>query len=85
MKTNIYSVKDHKFLFGDVFQSPDDSTAVRYFGMIVNNTRVGNNLMNYAPQDFDLFRVGSFDSETGQVDSVWPVEFVINGSNLVGD
>lgn len=85
MKTNVYSLKDHKFLFGDVFQSPDDPTAVRYFGMVINNTRAGNNMMNYAPQDFDLFKVGTFDSENGQIEPIWPIEFVVNGSSLVGE
>lgn len=85
MKNKLYSVKDHKFIFGEPFLSPDDATAKRYFGMIVNNSQQGRNIMNYAPADFDLFRVGEFDSEAGRVEPCWPIEFVVNGASLVGD
>lgn len=84
MRLALYAIKDQKFAFSEVFPSRDDSSASRYFAMLINNA-APNNVMNFAPKDFDLYQVGKFDSETGQIDSVWPIEFVVNGSSLVGD
>lgn len=84
MKYGIYSIKDHKFQFGEPITSPDDATAKRYFAMLVNNA-TGTNMLNFAAADYDLFKVGTFDSENGQVDSCWPVEFIVNGSSVLGD
>lgn len=85
MTMYLYSVKDHKFIFAEPFISPDDSTAKRFFSMRVNNPQSGFNVMNYAPADFDLFRVGKFDTESGKIDECWPIEFICNGASVVGE
>ena len=83
MKVREYSVKDHKFAFSEPFQAPDDAVARRYFGMIVNGS--GSNVMNYAPADFDLFAIAEFDTESGQVTPIYPVEFIVNGASVAAE
>lgn len=84
MKVREYSVKDHKFAFSEPFQAPDDAVAKRYFSMIVNSGG-DRNIMAFAPADFDLYCIAEFDTESGQVTPIYPVEFVTNGQSVVGD
>lgn len=83
MKVREYSVKDHKFAFSEPFQAPDDAVAHRYFAMIVNSAEA-RNVMAFAPSDFDLYCIAEFDTESGQVTPIYPVEFIVNGQSVVG-
>lgn len=76
MKYNIYSVKDHKAWFSQIWNDYNDECAKRGFSQMMSNP---DNVMGFNPQDFDLFRIGTFDSDTGKVEGVWPIEFVISG------
>lgn len=84
MKVREYSVKDHKFAFSEPFQAPDDAVAKRYFSMIVNSGE-SRNVMAFAPADFDLYCIAEFDTVSGQVTPIYPVEFIVNGQSVVGE
>lgn len=82
MKMNVYCVKDHKYKFGDPVLVPSDDLAVRYFSRLCNgDNKIAD--MAFAPADFDLFRIGEFDTETAKFEQTWPIEFVVNGSSCV--
>lgn len=72
MKLNIYSVKD--VVSGD-FSSlstlPNDQLARRNFNVLCNESKFS--------KDLQLFKLGSFDNETGVIDS--NVEFICGGSD----
>lgn len=82
MIRNVYSFRDNKTSFGQIWFDNGDESAKRGFAMMVNNP---DGIMGFSPSDFDLFKIGTFDTETGRLDSIWPIEFLVNGRALVGD
>lgn len=80
MTYGVYGYRDNKFAFGPIWMDQNDEVAQRGFAFMINN-REG--IFNFAPADFDLFKIGTFDSETGQIESVWPIQFICNGLNVV--
>lgn len=81
MKYPVYCVKDNKAGFQpNLLIEQNDASAVRGFSYAINN----EGLMNYSPNDFDLFKIGSFDVDTGMFESSFP-ELVVSGSSVYGD
>lgn len=80
MLYDIYSVRDSKTDFFPPQMHASEGDAKRSLAMTVNTP---GNMVSFAPKDFDLFRVGSFDSSSGQISPVFPVEFVCSASSLV--
>lgn len=72
MKIGIYSYKDNV----NGFMTPNfevyDPAAVRGFAYAVNNP----GLMNFKPEDYSLWKIAEFDSETGVVTPVEPTLIV---------
>ena len=82
MKVGVFSIRDKHSGFLEPRLNMNDSLAIRAFAIAVNNAPVGADL-GYAPGDFDLYKLGEFDTETGMFDSKIP-EFIVSGSSLVG-
>lgn len=61
---NLYSIKDEKIGFGDVFVQPNDAAAVRNFSEAVNQK---DTPFNKYPNDFVLFKVGSMSEDNGEI------------------
>lgn len=66
MKYGIYSYRDVKCGFMPPQCDQNDAAAIRGFSYAVNN----NNLMNFAPKDYDLYKVGEFDVEKGIIEAL---------------
>lgn len=85
MKFNVYAIKDKKSTYStDLLILPSDELAKRYFGNMVTSLRAsGENhmILNY-PDDFDLYRIGHYDAETGSISSCQPV-FLCCAANFV--
>lgn len=64
MITGLYAIKDAKSAFMPCTVDVNDATAVRNFEHAV---RQPDSLLASHSNDFALFRVGSFDNETGTV------------------
>lgn len=79
MIKNIYAIKDHKRWFTDTFVDDNDPSAVRNFSYGVCHME---GVMNFAPQDFDLFKVGTFNTESGMISGLVPIEFMCNGLDI---
>lgn len=62
MKMKIFSIKDLKAGFQQVFLSANEAVAMRDFGSICN--KPDTNYYNF-PTDYELWCVGEFDTETG--------------------
>lgn len=69
----IYSIKDVKSGFTSIFQSANDDIAKRDFSAAVNGAP---NLLNSFPEDFELWRVGDFNIQSGEVSS--DLKFITN-------
>lgn len=74
MKVNLYSVKDAKSGFNGLILEQNDAIALRNFEHAFYDK--GSVYYSHAA-DFSLFRVGSFDSSTGQVSALGVSEFVL--------
>lgn len=61
MKIRLYSVRDHKSGFWPPMQDINDAVAQRNFAYMINN----NPTVGFAPMDYDLYFVGTFDDESG--------------------
>ena len=80
MKYPLYSYRDIKIGFMPPQADTSDQTAIRGFSYAVN-TKEG--LMNFSPKDFDLYKVGEFDTETGQITGMMP-ELIVSGTSVFG-
>lgn len=82
MKVPFYSIRDKLAGFGYPTVDLNDATAKRNFAVAVNNP--GVNSMSFAPGDYDLYKVGFFDTENGSIlptDTGLP-EFIVSGSSV---
>lgn len=59
----IFAVRDQYTGYGQPFSCQSDAVAMRDFRIAVNASK--DSLMHSSPGDFDLFRLGEFDPETG--------------------
>lgn len=64
MKLPMYSYRDRLVGFGKPILDISDQTAIRGFSMAVNNP---SSMENFSPKDYELYRVGTFDADTGKV------------------
>lgn len=76
----VYSIRDAKTGFIAPTVDQNDSSAVRNFAYAINN----GGIMNYSPNDFDLFKVGEFDSDKGTLEGIVPF-LVVSGVSVYGE
>lgn len=81
MKYPIYCYRDVKVGFMPPQCDQNDATAIRGFSYAVNGN---DGMMNFSPKDFDLYRIGEFDTETGSIMSEIPT-LVVTGISVFGD
>lgn len=70
MKYSVYVIRDLKVGFMSPTVDHNDASAIRNFEHAVKNT---SSLMNSHPEDYTLYRIGEFDSESGMIDGYQPV------------
>ena len=76
---NVYSVRDQYTGYGQLFTAQNDACAIRDFRLAVSNKE---SLLYSSAKDFDLMRLGTFDSELGCITAEAPV-IVASGSSVV--
>lgn len=70
MKLMVFSVFDSKAgIFGTPFFSGTEASAMRDFSDNVNDSNPRNMWSNH-PEDFSLFHIGEFETNTGVIDSI---------------
>ena len=74
MLLNIYSVRDNNGDFKGLFNDINDELAKRNFIMAF----AADSMMNAFAQDFDLYKLGTFNSETAEIVGLLPVK-VLDG------
>lgn len=77
---DVFSVRDSKTDFFPPQMHASVGDAKRSFAMTVN---APGNMVSFAPKDFDLYRVATFNSSTGEVSPVYPVEFICSACSLI--
>lgn len=78
MIIQIYSIKDNVSGFTQPTFELYEPAALRNFSFAVNQS----GMMNFKPEDYSLWHVGTFDSETGVIDPVDP-KLIVHGSEVV--
>lgn len=73
MKLPICCMRDQLTGFMNPFVSTNESVAERDFKIIINDDKQS---LHYNPQHFDLYRLGSFDTDTGVIDPCEPTIMV---------
>lgn len=62
----IYAIRDNKVgTFAPPCLFENDATAIRAFGDLVSRDK--DSLMHLHPEDFSLWSLGQFDTETGRI------------------
>lgn len=82
MKYGVYCVRDRLVGYLAPQLEIADNVAIRNFAMAVNKASP-DSLIGFNPKDFDLYKLGTFDSEKGSFDTIVP-EFIVSGSGVVG-
>lgn len=82
MKYPMFCIFDHK---AGRYSAPNidinEQTALRGFAQAVNN----NESFRFSPGDIDIFKVAEFDQDSGRITPCDPIEFLCNGSSVVGE
>lgn len=76
----VYSYRDKKVGFMMPQCDQSDQSAMRGFAFAINQSE---GIMNFAPGDFDLYKIGEFDTEKGTVIGCTP-ELICSGDNVYG-
>lgn len=83
MKFGVYSIRDAKTGFLSPAFEVNDQVAMRNFVHAVSNS--DSVLFSHA-RDFDLYKIGTFDSDTGRIMPIEiPVMIISGASVLKGD
>ena len=69
MKLLLVAIRDAKVGYMIPQAEQSEQTAIRNFGMLVNT---GEGLMGYSPNDFDLYKVGEYDTDKGTIEACTP-------------
>ncbi len=62
----IYAVKDKKIGFTEIMEGVNDAIICRQIGIVVNDTDK-KNLMAKFPGDFEVWKIGEINRETGEI------------------
>lgn len=81
MVYGIYSIRDNLVGFMSPVVDVNENTARRNFARAVNQA---DSALDFSPNDFDLYKLGSFDDQTGVIEPCLPIEFIEHGTNMVG-
>lgn len=79
MKFKIYSIKDTKVGFMNPFYSHNDGTAVRDFTNAANEPN--KNVINTNPEDKELWLLGEFNDQTGEITS--EVKYLMKANDVI--
>lgn len=79
MKFNIYSIRDSYTGFMTPVIEINDQAAKRNFDHAVHQD---GSLMNSHPQDYDLYRIGEFDADSGVIVPEIPPVVICAASSL---
>lgn len=84
MVLNVYSIRDEQGTFGNPFAMPNDGQAIRDFASAVSGA-ADRSPLAYAPSDFVLYRVGTFDLENGKIVPEAAAVYLKRGSELLAE
>lgn len=79
MRLGIYSIRDNLTGFLTPVVEQNDSVARRNFEHAIMNPQ---SLMHSHVSDYDLYKLGYFDTESGVVEQAVPIELIVAGGSI---
>lgn len=76
----VCAVLDRKAGFDGVQVFTNEDVAKRNFRYAINQSGIPN----YAPSDFEFYKIGEFDPKTGQIEACLP-QILMTGLDCVGE
>lgn len=76
--SKLYSIKDTKIGFTQIFILPNNAAAIRWFGEIALDEK---NPIGKHPEDYQLFAMGELNEETGEITS--KIDFLENATAFI--
>ena len=80
MKYPMFCIRDNKVGFMTPFVEQNDDAAIRGFSYSLNGE---NGIMNFSPADYDLYKIGEFDTEKGTIEGQLP-NMIVSGPSVFG-
>lgn len=81
MKYPIISYRDKKVGFSPPQCEQSETAAIRGFAYAINSR---DGMMNFAPNDYELYKIGSFDTDTGLIVPESIPVLLVSGSSVFG-
>lgn len=81
MKVPMYAVRDVQVGFMTPMVDKNDGSAIRNFAYALNSS---NPMMQFSPKDYDLYRIGEYDVDTGVLTPETVPVLVVAGLSVVG-
>lgn len=78
----MYAYRDNKSNFSMPYAEMNDASALRGFAYLCSGK---DSIMSFSPADYDLFKVGTFDTDSGLMEASATLVFLANGSSVVGE
>ena len=82
MKYPLFAVRDIHVGFNQPMTDINEQVAIRNFTYAINNP--DNQVMNFMPKDYDLYRIGEFDTDNGHIDAEPVPVLIVTGSSVFG-
>lgn len=79
MVLGVYCIRDKKSTFMSVTVDQNDNVAVRNFAHAVMNS---NSVMTSHKEDFELYRIGDWDNESGRISSYDVLSLIAEGGQF---
>nr|DAG80633.1 MAG TPA: DNA binding protein [Microviridae sp.] len=76
----VYAIKDAKTTFMPANVDYNDASAIRNFEHAV---RQPDSLLQSHPADYSLWKLGTFDNESGSIVPLWPIEQLADASSIL--
>lgn len=82
MKFRMYSIRDRLTGFMTPVLEQSDPVAMRNFRMACDAQKRDSSVIAFSPADFELCYIADFDSISGILDCVSPIEIICRGSDF---
>lgn len=71
MNKKLFSIRDAKSGFGNLYMEINELVALRNFSQVCTDPKTQ---IYEFPEDFSLYCIGTFDGETGKIEPIEPVK-----------
>lgn len=82
MRFRMYSIRDRLTGFMTPVLEQSDPVAMRNFRMACDVQKRDQSIVAFSPSDFSLYHIADFDSETGILSPVSPLDFICQGDSF---